>query len=111
MRVAQAALVHLASPLRHFASTVFVQGSPESRDVFRRLLDVTAEPVAHRREHPVGEVGLAARVEALVEGRGQHVRRHGLVDRGRERPAALAGIRDPALVGAELRILEEGARG
>ena len=40
------------------------------------LLDVTAEPEAHRRQDLLGEVGLAARGEALVERRAQHRRRH-----------------------------------
>ncbi len=47
------------------------------------LLDVPAEPHAHRGEHLVGEVGLAARAEPLEERRGQHGRRHALVDRRR----------------------------
>ena len=45
------------------------------------LLEVAAELVAHRRQQLVGEVGLAARAEALVEGGGQDVRRDAFVDR------------------------------
>ena len=61
-----------------------------------RLLDVPAELEAHRREQLVLEVGLAARAEALVERGRQHRRRHGLVDRGLDRPAPFAGVGDAA---------------
>ena len=57
---------------------------------------MAAELVAHRREQLVGEVGLAARAEALVERRGEDRRRHGFVDGGLDRPAAFAGIGDAA---------------
>ena len=42
----------------------------------RRLLHVSAELEAHRRQQLVLELGLAARAEARVERRGQHRRRH-----------------------------------
>src|SRR5689334_4289329 len=53
------------------------------------LLDVAAELEPHRGEQLVREVGLAARVEPLVERRGEHVDRGALVDRGEQRPASL----------------------
>jgi hypothetical protein len=43
-------------------------------------LHVSAEFIAHGREHLVGVVGLTARTEALVERGGEHVRRDDLVD-------------------------------
>ena len=52
----------------------------------------------------------AARAEALVERRGQHVRRHAGLHRGLDRPAPLAGIRDAALEARELRVLAQRAR-
>src|SRR5918993_1230114 len=62
----------------------------------RRLLDMPAELVAHGREQLVGEIRLAARAEPLVERRRQDMRRHTLVDRRLDGPAALAGIGHPA---------------
>ena len=61
-----------------------------------RLLHVAAELEAHRREQLVLEVRLAARAEALVQGRGEDRRRHCLVDGGLDRPAPLARIGDAA---------------
>ena len=69
-----------------------------------RLLDVSAELEAHRRQQLVLEVRLAARAEALVERGGQHRRRHGFVDRGLDRPAAFAGVGDAA---GELRAVRD----
>jgi len=43
----------------------------------RDLLLVAAEPVLHRREQRVLEVGLAPRKETLKQPRGEHGRRHG----------------------------------
>src|SRR5215468_9038637 len=63
------------------------------RLVARALLEMPAELVAHRREQLVSEVGLAARAETLVEGGRQDVSRHGLVDRGLDRPAPFSGVR------------------
>src|SRR5437879_7240805 len=48
----------------------------------RPLLAVAAELLAHGGEDLVGEEALAARREALIEGGGEHVRRHALVDGG-----------------------------
>ena len=62
----------------------------------RRLLDMPAELVAHRREQLVGEIRFAARAEPLVQRRGQHMGRHALIDRGLDGPAAFAGIGHPA---------------
>src|SRR4029077_1889527 len=61
-----------------------------------RLLVVAAELLAHRREHLVAEVAEPARVEALLQRRGQDRRRHPLVDRRDRGPATLAGVRDAA---------------
>ena len=60
-----------------------------------RLFHVAAELKAHGRQQLVGEVGLAARRESFVERRGEHRRRHGLVDGGLDRPAAFARIGHP----------------
>ena len=65
----------------------FPEGRTVSASVTSRLLGVAAEPLAHRRQHLVGEVGLAARGEPRVERRGEHRRRHALVDRG-HRPSS-----------------------
>src|SRR6185369_9619832 len=72
------------------------------------LLDVAAETEAHRRQHAVLEVVLAARGEALEKGGGEHVRRHRFIDGGGERPAALAGIGYRAGEVAEIGALGEG---
>ncbi len=66
------------------------------RGTHRCLLVVTAELLAHRGEHLVGEVVVSARGETLIQRRGQHRRRHPLIDRRDRGPAALAGIRDAA---------------
>src|SRR5262245_49137624 len=76
--------------------------------LLRRLFDVAAELVAHGREQLVAEVRLAARAEALVEGRGEDGHRHGLVDGRPDRPPALAGIRHAPLEALERRVLDEG---
>ncbi len=57
---------------------------------------MTAELVAHRGQQLVGEIGCAARAEALVKRRCEHVRRHSLVDRRIDRPSPLARIGHPA---------------
>src|SRR5713101_4281768 len=54
------------------------------------LLQVPAEFVTHRREQLVRKIGGAARAETLIECGSEHLRRHALVDRGVDRPAALA---------------------
>src|SRR6516164_2593977 len=57
----------------------------------RGAFDVAAELAPHRREHFLGERVLLARPEPGVQRRGQHVSRDRLLDRGHDRPAALAG--------------------
>src|SRR5690349_19027369 len=69
------------------------------------LLHMPPELPAHRRQQLVLEIRLAARVEALVQRGGQHRRGHGLVDRGLDGPAALAGVGDAAGELRELRIV------
>src|ERR1041385_6335506 len=59
---------------------------------------MAAELLPYRREQLVGVMRLAARAEALVERGGQHGHRDALVDRGADRPAPLAGVRDAAAV-------------
>src|SRR5947209_5825530 len=58
-------------------------------------LDVAAELLAHRGDQLAAVVTLAARAEAFVQRRAQHVGRDALVDGGQHRPAPLAGIGDP----------------
>src|SRR5689334_10228676 len=76
----------------------------------RRLLDVPAELVAHRREQLVGELGLAARGEAIVKRCRQHVCRRALVDCSLDRPAPLTRVGNSAGEAGKLRILCEGIR-
>src|SRR5215208_698920 len=73
----------------------------------RRLLDMPAKLIAHGREQLVGKIRLAARAEPLVERRRQDMRRHALVDRRLDRPAALAGIGHPAGELGQVRILDQ----
>ena len=54
------------------------ESAARSRCALRGLFDVAAELVAHGRKQLVGEAGLAARAEALVQRGAQHVRRHRL---------------------------------
>src|SRR3989441_4305656 len=76
----------------------------------RRLLDVAAELVAHRREHLLREGVLPARAEAREEGGGEDVAGNGFLERRHDRPAPLAGVRDDAGVGREGRVLGERLR-
>src|SRR6516162_3925689 len=69
--------------------------SGNAKTLSARLLDVSAEFVAHRRQHPVGEVRLAARAEALIECGRQDMRGDRFVDRRLDRPAPLARVRNP----------------
>src|SRR5262245_40649866 len=75
------------------------------------LLVVAAELLAHGREDAIGEVGLTARREPLVQRRREHRSRHPLVDRGEDRPAALARVGDASLEVGELGRLTERVRG
>src|SRR5690349_12692812 len=73
----------------------------------RRTLDVPAELLPQRRQDLLGERRLLAGAEPGVERGRQHVRRHVLVDRGLDRPAAFAGVVDEAGVGFERAVLAE----
>src|SRR5690349_8338128 len=53
---------------------------------------VAAELVAHRRDRLHGRAVVLARGEAGEERGGDDVHRHGVVDRGLDGPAALAGV-------------------
>src|SRR4030095_13776746 len=70
-------------------------------------LEMAAELISHGRQHLAGEVGLAARGEALEECAAQHGRGRALLDRGGDGPAALAGVRDPAGVGLQIALLDQ----
>ena len=63
---------------------------------------MAAELVAQRREHPVGEVAVAARAEARVQRGGDHGRGHVVRGRVLDRPAALARVLGVALDRAEV---------
>src|SRR5690242_3325604 len=75
------------------------------------LLHVTAELEPQRGEHAVLELGLAARLEAREQRRGEHVGGYGLVDRGVERPAPLARVGDMTSEAIELGRARERTRG
>src|SRR5580692_4055813 len=69
-----------------------------------------AETLAHRGQYFLRESMIAARTKACVERRREHIRRHRLVDRGHDGPAAFAGVFDEALEAVEFRILRQRAR-
>src|SRR4051794_5074959 len=71
------------------------------------LLLVAAELEAHRGQELVGELGLAARLEAAEQGGAQHGSGNRFVDRGLQRPATFAGVADPAGESFEVRALEQ----
>src|SRR5580698_9919689 len=60
------------------------------------LFEVPAELVAHGGEEFVGEVGVAAGAETLVEGGGEDGCGDAFIDAGSDRPAAFAGVGDAA---------------
>ena len=66
---------------------------------------MSAETEAHGREHLFAEGMLLPRAEPGVQRRGEHVGRYRFLDRGLDRPAALARILDEARKVLELRIL------
>ena len=68
------------------------------------LLRVPAELGAHRGQDLVGERGLAARREAVVQRGAEHLRGHAFVDGGLDRPAALAGVGHAAAERRQLRV-------
>ena len=72
--------------------------------------DVAAELFAHRGDQLAAVVTLAARAEAFVQRGSEHRHRHGLVDRGFDRPPPLARVRNPAREFGERGILGQGCR-
>src|SRR5262249_46282225 len=72
-----------------------------------RFFQMPPEFVTHGRQELVGEIGLAARAEPLVESRGEHMRRHALVDGGLDGPAAFAGIGYAAGEFRQARVLNQ----
>src|SRR5205823_2415247 len=81
-------------------------GSPAawgpSPSLFRALLEVAAEALAHRGEDAVAPFGFAARREAVEQGGGEHRGRHALLDGGLHGPAPLAGVAHATRVFVEL---------
>src|SRR6266436_2028630 len=73
------------------------------------LFIVTAEFVAHSRHDLVGEISLAARAKAFIEGCCEYECRNGFVDGGPNRPTTLARIRDMTLEFMQIGTLEQGA--
>ena len=70
-----------------------------------RSFDVAAELGAHRRQHLVGDVAARPRESNRSYSAAlQHRRGHALVDRGVDRPAALAAVADAALEARQLRV-------
>ena len=72
------------------------------------VLDGKGKP--HGGEDAIGEVIGAARAESFEQRRAEHARGHALVDRGLERPAALARVRHPAREVAEFLAFEQCLR-
>src|SRR5262245_48443771 len=70
-------------------------------------LDVAAKAEAHRGEHFICECVLLARTEAGEQRRRKHLGRDRFLDRGLDRPAALAGILNEAGEFVQLRILRQ----
>src|SRR5262249_1725250 len=71
---------------------------------------MSAKLLAHGGEDFFSKGVLLTRTEASVERRRENVGGHCFIDRGLNRPAALAGIGHVTLVVLELRILVEGDR-
>src|SRR5215472_14282876 len=72
---------------------------------------MTPEFVAHGGEQLVGECRLAARAETFVERGRKNWSRHGLVDRGLDRPASFPRVGDPARKVIERGILGQRSSG
>src|SRR5581483_916325 len=70
--------------------------------LFRALLQMAAERLAHRGEDAVAPVGLAARGVAVEEGRREDGSGHAFLDGRLHRPASLAGVADVAGVVLEV---------
>src|SRR5262245_14040223 len=71
------------------------------------FLQMSTEFITHGRQQLVAEIRLAARAETFVEGGRKYGRRHGLVDRGLDRPAPFAGVGDFASKVGELGIFRQ----
>src|SRR5450432_486258 len=74
---------------------------------FLGRLDVAAEAEAHRRQQLFAEGVVAARAEAGEQRRRQHIRRHRLLDRRVDGPAAFAAVGDRAAVSLQLMLAGE----
>src|SRR5579883_193541 len=70
-------------------------------------LDMAAELLSHSRQQLLGEGMLPARSEASVERCGDHVGGYRLLDRGHDRPAAFAGVRNVAGECMKVRVLRQ----
>src|SRR4051794_41897482 len=66
---------------------------------------VPAEAEAHRREHAIAELALAARLEARVETGRDDRSGNALVDGGEHGPAPFARVRDAPREAVELGVL------
>src|SRR5882724_7336919 len=75
----------------------------------RRLLEMTAEFVAHRRQQLVGILLLAARAEAREQRRADDRSGNPLVDRRLKRPTTLARVGDPAMEVGQIGVLAQRA--
>src|SRR5215475_7300615 len=95
-----------------FAILAFRRPRPV-RSAHRLLLffHVPAKLEAHGGKDLAGEVVLAARGEALVQRSAQHRRRGGGLDGRKKRPAALAGVRNPARKALQRGLLQQGNGG
>ncbi len=71
---------------------------------------MAAETASHGGEQSVLIICLSARGEALVERGGENGRRNALINRRIDRPAALAGIRNPPGKLRECGILYQSGR-
>jgi hypothetical protein len=71
-----------------------------------RFFRMSAELESHGRQNFVLKFRLTTRGEALIEYRGENVHRNGLVNRGLDRPPALARVRDLAHEFRERGILD-----
>src|SRR5512137_1460824 len=75
------------------------------------FFDVTAELKSHRRQDFCREIIFAARSETLKERGAQDRGWRGGFDRGKDRPAAFAGVGDAAGKALEGGLFEQGNRG
>src|SRR5208282_4181211 len=75
-----------------------------------RFLQVSAKLIPHCGQEFVGEVGLTARTESLVQRGREHRGWHGLVDCSFYRPAPFTRVGDPAGKLRKTRVSKESAR-